>query len=105
MIVTVILAGAVIILIFIHRMWQQRKRAAWNDDPAQQELVRLFIAAGRENSSSAVTHFVFGQNWSGSEIRRRIMHALRIVQETCEATIIERVKEIAWSLSEASYSL
>jgi uncharacterized protein (DUF2236 family) len=60
-----------------------RKMARWNNDPRQQELIQLFLAAGRSGDMAdqiKITNFLCQQaDWSVKENRQRVAHALAAV--------------------------
>ena len=77
-VVAVIVAGAIV-------YWYagMRKMVRWNNDPRQQKLIQLLLAAGRSGdivNSINVTNFLCQQgDWSLDEDRRRVAHALSAV--------------------------
>jgi hypothetical protein len=82
-----------------------RKMVRWNNDPRQQKLIQLLLAAGRSGDivdSINVTNFLCQQgDWSLDEDRRRVAHALSAVQLITDQTSYERVKDIALGIGRA----
>lgn len=77
-----------------------------NDDPEQQQLAILFVAAAEDsNGQTELTNWIIRQPWSASETRTRIVHALSLVRVVAPPDTYARAKEIGETLHNASYRL
>jgi hypothetical protein len=85
-----------------------RKTREWNNEPKQQELIRLIVAAAQDSSAySALTKFIVqaSMDWSPSETRDRIAHAISYIKWAVERDVYKRAKEIGRDFTLASYRL
>jgi len=82
-----------------------RKMLRWQNDPRQQQLIQLLLAAGRSGDivdSINVTNFLCKQgDWSLGQDRKRVAHALMAVERITDRTSYERAKDIALSIGRA----
>lgn len=96
-----IIIGALVLAVVIYFIVGSRKMSRWNDDPKQQELVRLLVAEGTAN----LTNFIIVQDWSPNETRQRLAHALTIVQRISAPAVYEKARNAAQVLYRASRRL
>jgi hypothetical protein len=85
-----------------------RKTREWNNEPKQQELIRLIVAAAQDSSAySALTKFIIqaSMDWSPSETRDRLAHAISYIKWAVERDVYKRAKEIGRDFTLASYRL
>jgi hypothetical protein len=101
--------GVIVLALVVYWFWGQRMMACWNADPRQQQLIQLLIAAGMPTPPSdntariQVTNFLCRQaDWSFIEDRKRLAHALTVVQRVSEPAVYEKARDVALSLSRAS---
>jgi hypothetical protein len=90
-------------------MFGLRKTVEWNNDPNQQQLIKLLVAAawdtGWSTNYSALTNFIIHVDWTPSETRTRIAHALSFIRFRVERDVYKRTKQIGRDFTEASYRL
>jgi hypothetical protein len=82
-----------------------KKRAQYDNDPAQQEFTLLILAGATGTSFSDATNFLARQDWSAKEARYRIAHAVSAVQEVVPPDVYKRAKDFGWEMTQASYRL
>jgi single-stranded DNA-specific DHH superfamily exonuclease len=96
-VVAMIVAG-----LLIYWLVGMRKMARWNNDPRSQKLIQLFLAAGRSGDlvdEIKITNFLAEQgDWSLSEDRRRVAHALTAVERISDRSVSERARDIGLSI-------
>jgi hypothetical protein len=80
-----------------------RKTKIRNRDPRQQRLARLFIDAVSDHTpftdGTEIVNFVVKQfDWSKSETRSRVFHALSIVKASALPYVYQRAKSLAQNI-------
>jgi hypothetical protein len=100
-----IVVAGIAAVVLIYWFAGMRKMARWNNDPRQQELIQLLLAAGRSGDitdSINVTNFLCRQSdWTLGEDRKRIAHALTIVERITDRVAYERAKDVALGIGRA----
>ncbi len=96
-------AVAVIATIYIiYWLAGMRKMARLNKDARQQKLIQLLLGAGRSGDnvdSINVTNFLCKQSdWTLSEDRERLAHALAALERITDRTCYERARELAMDI-------
>ena len=97
------ISGLLILAVALYYWHVVRKTKIRNRDPRQQRLARLFIDAVSDHSPLAdrteITNFVVKQfDWSKSETRSRVFHALSIVKASALPYVYERAKSLAQTI-------
>jgi uncharacterized protein (DUF2236 family) len=81
------------------------KMVRLNNDPRQQRLIQLFLAAGRTGDLAdeiKITNFLCQQgDWSLKEDRQRVAHALGAVERISDRALSERARDIGISIGRA----
>jgi hypothetical protein len=98
-----VIVGTVILAVSLYYWLVIRKSNNRSRDPRQQRLARMFIEAvsGHVPSTDGgeIINFVAKQfDWSKSESRSRILHALSIVKASALPYVHERAKSLAQSI-------
>lgn len=92
-------------VIVVYLLFGFRKMARWNNDPRQQKLIQLFLAAGRSGDmvdEIKITNFLCQQgDWSLKEDRQQVAHALAAVERISDRALSERVRDIGISIGRA----
>jgi hypothetical protein len=78
---------------------------SYDNDPAQQEFIVLFLAGATGGSYSDATNFLCQQDWSAKETRNRIAHAVSAVSKVVPPDVYKRAKDFGWELTKLSYNL
>lgn len=82
-----------------------RKTLRLNNDPRQQTLIQLFLAAGRTGDLAdqiKITNFLCQQgDWSLKEDRLRVAHALGAVERISDRALSGRARDIGKSIRRA----
>ena len=74
-----------------------------NNDPRQEQLARLLVAVGQGAPMYKITRFLSQQtDWSLDEDRKRVTHALTIVEKLVEPAIYEKARDVGLIVIEAS---
>jgi hypothetical protein len=74
-----------------------------NNDPRQEQLARLLVAVGQGAPMYKITRFLSQQtDWSLDEDRKRVTHALTIVEKLVEPAIYEKACDVGLIVTEAS---
>src|SRR6266516_3959339 len=91
--------------IIIYWVAGMSKMARCNNDPRSQKLIQLFLAAGRSGNlvdEIKITNFLCEQgDWSLSEDRKRVAHALSAVERISDRAVYEKARDIGLRASGA----
>ncbi len=100
-----ILVGAIWLLCIIYLFVGSRKireLVRLSNDPRQEQLARLLVAAGRGAPMYTITDFLSQQaDWSPGEDRKRVAHALIVVEKFVEPAVYEKTRDVGLILIEA----
>jgi hypothetical protein len=102
----VLVIAAILILLFVvYRLVTAGRNPAWYADPAQDQLVSLFIADATGTDPSGLVNFICNQPWDAKELRNRIVHALNKVRLIADPVVFDRAKQTGKRISLESYRL
>jgi hypothetical protein len=95
--------GLLILLLALYYWLVIRKIKIRNRDPRQQRLAHLFIDAVSDHTpftnGTEIINFVAKQfDWSKSETRSRVFHALSIVEASALPYVYQRARSLAESV-------
>jgi hypothetical protein len=103
-----VLVGTLWLLCIIY-LWVGSRKISENlrldNDPRQEQLARLLIAAGRGAPIYKVTGFLSQQgDWSLDEDRKRVAHALTLAEKLVDRAVYKKACEVGLIFIEASRS-
>ena len=100
-----IVVAGIAALVVIYWLVGMRKMARWNNDPRQQQLIQLLLSAGRTGDITdhiKVSNFLCTQrDWTLGEERKRLAHALMVVERITDRVSYERAKDTALDIGRA----
>jgi hypothetical protein len=101
-----ILVGAIWLLCIIYLLVGSRKireKLRLDNDPRQEQLARLLVAAGLGAPIYKITGFLSQQaDWSLDEDRKRVAHALTLAEKLVDPAVYEKACEVGLIVIEAS---
>jgi hypothetical protein len=103
-----ILVGAIWLLCIVYLLVGSRElseKLRLDNDPRQEQLARLLIAAGLGAPIYKITSFLSNQaDWSLDEDRKRVAHALTLAEKLVDPAVYEKACEVGLIFIEASRS-